>query len=811
MMKGWRLVFLLYLILLFISFVFELQIDKEKPLLSRHSDSLTSGQVILFLGDLNSEVNQKELLGALFDHFKVYTVNFKHFKPDSNIYSARAQAEAILKELEVAGIDSVHIVAEGFGSVIATWLINQKKLSTRSLILNDPGGIIEYELLGGYQLNKGVYGAASITAWVLENFTPDFGAVANSGFGYKIFRAHLDTDKRLLRNELRKLEISTLINNFSNSTKNQLNAAIEIHRLIAYSNYQKFDNNEAYLASNIEFLLTPSQAQKTTVLAKIKSLLPFSNSRIIEAEGWLLIGLMLLIIFSTFISEDLACIGAGLMAARGLLGFLPAVTASFLGIFIGDILIYLAGRWLGENAAHKAPIKWFMNEKDIERSNEWFKVKGPVIILISRFIPGTRFPTYFSAGVIGASFTMFIAYFGIASLLWTPMLVSAAMFLGKELIYYFSIYQEYALLVLIVVVFLAFMVLKVVIPLFTFKGRRLLYGKFQRFMKWEFWPPKILYIPVVFYSLYLWVRFKKITVVTAANPAIEEGGFIGESKYNILEQFKSREFLPRFYLIDSKKSYKELASEAERFMERFSLEFPIVLKPDKGERGKGVQIIRSQNQLINGLTNINEHHILQEFVPGEEYGIFYYRYPNQVKGQIFSITKKEGIVVTGDGKHTLEQLILKDPRAVYMAQVHFDKHAHDLFEIPESGKKIELVELGTHSRGSLFLDGSHLITKALVEKMDRISKRFEGFYFGRYDIKVPSEEALRKGEDIKVLEVNGVTSESTNIYDPKHGLLFAVKTLLRQWKIAFEIGAVNYKNGAEIPSFSYMMKLIFSK
>jgi membrane protein YdbS with pleckstrin-like domain len=76
---------------------------------------------------------------------------------------------------------------------------------------------------------------------------------------------------------------------------------------------------------------------------------------------------------------------------------------------------------------------------------------------------------------------MFIFYFGIASLLWTPAIVSLAMVLGNELIYYFSVYQDYALWVLMGTILFVLFVLKVIIPLFTFKGRRLLLWQDQSF------------------------------------------------------------------------------------------------------------------------------------------------------------------------------------------------------------------------------------------------------------------------------------------------------------------------------------------
>ena len=40
-------------------------------------------------------------------------------------------------------------------------------------------------------------------------------------------------------------------------------------------------------------------------------------------------------------------------------------------------------------------------------------------------------------------------------------------------------------------------VIKLVIPLFTFRGRRMLVGRFRRIRAWEFWPLWLFCAPVV--------------------------------------------------------------------------------------------------------------------------------------------------------------------------------------------------------------------------------------------------------------------------------------------------------------------------
>jgi hypothetical protein len=187
--------------------------------------------------------------------------------------------------------------------------------------------------------------------------------------------------------------------------------------------------------------------------------------------------------------------------------------------------------------------------------------------------------------------------------------------------------------------------------------------------------------------------------------------------------------------------------------------------------------------------------ILQEYVPGEEYGVFYYRYPGDERGRVFSVTEKRMPVVLGDGQRTLEELILADDRAACMSDFYLRKNSERTHEVPPAGESVQLVEIGTHCRGAIFLDGGKTITPDLEEVIDRIAKTFEGFFFGRFDIRVPSRQDFMAGRNMKIVELNGVTSEATHIYDPKLSLFDAYRVLFEQWRIAFEIGAVNRTRG----------------
>lgn len=503
---------------------------------------------------------------------------------------------------------------------------------------------------------------------------------------------------------------------------------------------------------------------------------------------------------STLVSEDAACIAAGGLAANGRIGFAVAVGACFLGIFVGDILLYWTGRIFGRRAIETRVFSGFVSADALSRASDWLNRRGASAIFLSRFVTGLRLPTYLAAGFFRTDFPKFALWFLLAAAIWTPLLVGAAAFS-------LNLFSQNALLG----AFAAFAVIKLISKLISWKNRRLLVGRLKRVYKWEFWPVQIFYLPVFFYVLICAIKHRSLAVFTCANPAIPAGGFTGESKNEIYRGLGGSEYLPKYMLIEASRPADARLTRAQKFVIENALTFPVVLKPDAGERGRGVAIANSWDELKKGIEMAKTDHILQEYAGGVEASIFYYRYPNEKRGRIFSITEKKFPRVTGDGIADIETLILRDKRLVCLAKSYLEQNSSRLSHIPEKGERVKIIDIGTHSRGAIFLDGGWMRTPELEAAIDEICRGFEGFYFGRFDIRCASFEDLMRGENFRIIELNGVTSESTNIYDPRYSLLDAYRILFRQWLIAFEIGAVNNRLGARPSRVRDLIRLSVGK
>ncbi len=485
----------------------------------------------------------------------------------------------------------------------------------------------------------------------------------------------------------------------------------------------------------------------------------------------------LLIALSTLVSEDLTCIATGLLIAQHRFSFTAGTAACAVGIFGGDLLLVLAGRY-----ASFLRLKTSVPLEILKRRTNW-------ILYATRFMPGMRFPVYVGAGLLRIPLRQVTVPLLAGSAVWTPILVGLAVAFGAT----FVTTGLKALQFLVI----TFVLIKV---LSSYERRRKLVGFIRRKTHWEFWPVWATYAPVIPYILWLGIKHRCFTLFTAANPDIPLGGLTGESKAVILAHLnREKDMVARSALLPAALSVDAKLAIIERFG------FPTVLKPDVGERGRGVAIVRSAAEARSYVTSALEDLIVQEYVGGLEYGVFYCRYPNESCGHITSITDKQMPMLVGDGTSSLERLILADSRACVLYKAYAAGLKDRMAGIPAAGERVQLVEIGSHCRGSIFLNATSLCTPELDAAIERVSQAHPGFYYGRFDLKAESVEAFREGR-FKVLELNGVGAEPAHIYDPAVSLWEAYRVLFSHWRAMFEIGAANREAGAAPASVRELLR-----
>ncbi|WP_306536665.1 DedA family protein [Geobacter sp.] len=494
----------------------------------------------------------------------------------------------------------------------------------------------------------------------------------------------------------------------------------------------------------------------------------------------------------TFVLEDPTTVGSGLLVAAGKMSFATAFVGLTIGIAGGDFGLYLLGRFAKERVE-----RWgIIDHERLERASAWFGRNLASAVLSSRFLPGMRLPTYVAAGILKVPAGRFLAVAVAASVAWTLILLSLTVHLGGAALERAGRMKLPVGLTLVALI--AF-------GQWLGARRRRKIGREATepiTSVFEFWPPWLFYLPVVPWWLWLSLRHRGILLPTAANPSIYAGGFIGESKGAILALVpqEQRHWVAPWvaWRKEAGVSIDAACAEAAAVLERSGLAFPLVAKPNVGQRGAGVRPLHDGRELRDYLEAFpaGARMILQALVPfPHEAGILWYRLPGEERGRIFSVTRKEFPAVTGDGQRTLRELILADPRARRLRRVYLRRHRERQEAIPATGERVPLVFAGNHCQGAIFRNGRELATPALAARIDEIARSIPEFHFGRIDLRFRSEEELTRGEGFAIVEINGAGAEATHIWDARTRLTEGYSVLFEQFGILFEIGARNRRRG----------------
>lgn len=313
----------------------------------------------------------------------------------------------------------------------------------------------------------------------------------------------------------------------------------------------------------------------------------------------------------------------------------------------------------------------------------------------------------------------------------------------------------------------------------------------------EFWPDSLFYTPVVLYWILMGLKYRDLSISTAANPRIETGGLCGESKSSILDMAGSyaQNYIAPYITFTNGKEALRTALHA---MEEAGMAFPVVIKPDIGCNGTGVKLAATLEKLaeILPLFPNKVRIIVQTLITYPlEAGIFYIRHPHEATGRITSLTYKEEPVLLGDGKTSLYELVMKDIRMAQLPQLYLPRIKGREHEILPEGCRLPLVFAGNHCKGSVFRDGRCDITEEMTQKIDLIMKDIPDFHFGRIDIKAQSIQALKQGEDFQIIEINGIGSEAIHIWDRRTTLFEAYRAQFYHYRQTFLIGAAKKKEG----------------
>ncbi|MBL0926852.1 MAG: alpha/beta fold hydrolase [Phycisphaerales bacterium] len=747
-------------------------------------------------------------------------------------YSARANARAVLAMMDTMGVPRAHVMGWSIGGAAALWMAELAPQRVASLTLVGSVGTQQTEGSGShfFERAKHVLGFAFVVG--LPEVIPHFGLIPGRTERWVYMRSYWDTDLRPMAELMERVKTPTLVVHGRHDFFKKPYAAEKTAGLIPGSRLVIVDGGH-YLQRGT----TPDEAAARDDTARavaafldrldtpgatpppgVADYAPHEDGGRIDIGAfhlqrdtpwWVIV---LAIVGASLLIEDLTTIAVGLLIVSGKIDPFVGLTGSFVGIMIGDYGLWALGRFAGRRVLRWPLFRRILKEESLAKWGRMFDQNMGKAVFLSRFLPGMRTPMYMAAGLLGRQARHFVLWVTVAVAIWTPLLLTLSALIGPPLLHFFRsvLHGPWAVAAAFVVLFVA---IRLVAYEATRAGRFRLRADLARIFQREFWPAWLFYLPLLPWIGWLALRHRSLMLPTCVNPGVPNGGgTIGESKAAILRGLASAKGLVEpFELVPvsppDQWPHARRVAHALQAAEHLG-GFPVIAKPDIGQRGHGVKLIGAENDVSAYLEDMTRDALVQRYHPGPcEVGVVWARRADasvpldDAPGEILSITRKLFPSVVGDGQTTLEFLIWKDSRLRMQADVFLRRFDAQTDRVPAAGERVPLGIAGNHRQGARFEDAPELATPELAASIERIAQDYRGadggrLDFGRFDLRFADEAELRQGRGFSIIELNGVLAESINVYDARRSIGWAYGVMFRHWRRVFELGAHRRRAGS---------------
>jgi pimeloyl-ACP methyl ester carboxylesterase len=728
-------------------------------------------------------------------------------------HSMLAHSQRVLKLMDRLGIDRAHLVGWSNGGGVVLHMADAAGQRTASLTMLGAVGDQAQEGSGSYALEHAKYALGMATIGGIPELVPHFGRWGTFDRRIGFLRNFWDSDQRPLRAIMQKLAIPTLIVHGRQDCMISVDAAHAHHDLLQSSSLVLLKANHFLpvmqpaesAAALIPFLARhdePGSAEPRIVT----SIDPEAPPRgvlgaLYRARAWLRdkpwpaqLGIASL---TVLICPPVGVVACAWMATTHGMDYLLALLAVILGMILKAGLLAAVARvvgtaisrvpLIGPRAAELTATHWVSRLRTRPAREGW----------ISAFVPALRKAGASAVGLHSSgpgAAARFLAGHAAGLIVWSMLAYGLVIW---SMIWFYRLLRTENITAwrLAGLALVLGLIAQVAPMLLVRRGRQRLLSWWERTLHYEYWPMWVFYLPVVPYVGWLMLKHHSIRAPMCCNPGIENGGgLVGESKVSIMRRLGDHPAVLPTVPVEPADSIGCRVQAAINAMRRAELDFPIVIKPDAGQRGFGVRLIHSPEELAPYFKAMTVRAVIQPYDPGpHEVGVMWVRHlgasPDGCRGFIYSITRKDFPHVTGDGARTVEDLIHAHPRLRRQSHVFLERLGERAHEVLPAGNELRLCVAGNHCQGTQFRDGADLITPELTRAIDDLAASFEGgLDFGRFDLRYESDDLLRRGEAFSVVELNGTASESTNIYDPARNILWAYRVLFGQWKLLFALG-----------------------
>ena len=133
------------------------------------------------------------------------------------------------------------------------------------------------------------------------------------------------------------------------------------------------------------------------------------------------------------IPEEIPIVTAGLLSHQGVMRWWLALLTCMVGVFTGDLCLYLAGRHWGERVLSLPMIGRLLTRQRLEQIEAGYRRRGVLIVFLVRNVIGLRAAAFVAAGVVRVPLWKFAAADGAAIGYGVPLNFGLAYFFSRHL------------------------------------------------------------------------------------------------------------------------------------------------------------------------------------------------------------------------------------------------------------------------------------------------------------------------------------------------------------------------------------------
>jgi len=148
------------------------------------------------------------------------------------------------------------------------------------------------------------------------------------------------------------------------------------------------------------------------------------------------IAMIVLLLASGFgipIGEETVNLPAGILVGQGTMRAAPVFIAAYIGVLGGDFLWFSICRHFGRRLLHRRWFRRFIHPRRLLEAKHAFDRRGAAVLILARFIPGSRTPALTIAGLLRMPWKKFITIELLTCLITVPTQVFIGYLIGREL------------------------------------------------------------------------------------------------------------------------------------------------------------------------------------------------------------------------------------------------------------------------------------------------------------------------------------------------------------------------------------------